>query len=152
MAAKLGALSPFGPGSDTRRTTTAEAALGDRKYDASFPGNEFTYIKAGASIAQYDAVRFAGSTLGFDDVRPTSAANQVVIGAATAAFASGDYGYVQTRGVATVKTVVSTTAGVAVVTNGTAGTLAACTAADTTFSNAVCLVTGVAAGSAVAFL
>lgn len=147
--AKLGGPTAFVPGSDTRRDTTAQTTLGSRAYDIS--GNEYTYVKAGADIAQYDAVRFAGSATGYDDVRPTSAAGQVVIGAATAAFTSGQYGYILTRGVATVKVVVATTAGVALVPNATAGTLAVAQATDTTFSNAVALVTGVAAGSAVAF-
>lgn len=148
--AKLGGPTAFVPGSDTRRDTTAQTTVGSRASDIS--GNEYTYIKAGAAIAQYDAVRFNGSTAGWDDVRPTSAANQVVVGAATAAFSSGDYGYILTRGSAKVKTVVSTAVGVALVTNGTAGTLAACAATDTTFSNVVNLETGVAAGSQVMFL
>lgn len=112
---------------------------------------EYTYIKAGAAIAQYDACRFAGSALGFDDVRPTSAAGQAVLGAAQQAFASGEYGWLATRGVFTSKVVVSTAAGSALVPNGTAGTLAIAQATDVTFSSAVALVTGVAAGSAVAF-
>lgn len=144
---KLG--TNFGPGTDTRRSTTAEAPLGLRVSGPN--GEEFTYVKAGAAIAQYDAVRFNGSATGWDDVRPTSAAGQVVIGAATAAFSSGDYGFIQTRGAATVKVAVGTTAGVALVPNATAGTLAVAQATDTTFSNAIALVTGVAAGSAVMF-
>jgi hypothetical protein len=138
-------------GGDTKRSTTAETELGSKQEDNI--GNEYRYIKAGAAIAQYDAVRLSGSALGFDDVRPTSAINQVVIGAATAAFASGDYGYILTKGVATVKTVVSTAAGSQLVSNGTAGTLAIAVAAnDLAVRPAVALVTGVAAGSAVALL
>jgi hypothetical protein len=137
-------------GSDTTRSTTALAPLGMKAFGPT--GEEFRYVKAGAAIALYDAVRFQGSALGWDDIRPTSAANQVVVGAATAAFDSGAYGFIQTKGVATVKVVVATTAGVNLVSNGTAGTLAVAQAADTTSGQAVALVTGVAAGSAVALL
>jgi hypothetical protein len=133
----------------TETSTTAKNAIGTKSFDEN--GNEYTYVKAGAAIAQYDAVRFAGSALGYDDVRPTSAAGQVCIGAAQIAIASGSYGWILSRGVGTVKVVVSTAAGSALLPNATAGTLALATAADVTFSSAVALVTGVAAGSGVAF-
>lgn len=155
MAFRLSGPSFFVQGTDVTRTTTAQFPLG-AKYVGVDPSTglqaEFTYVKSGANIALNDAVRFAGSALGYDDVRPTSAANQVVLGGATAAFTSGDYGFVLTRGVCTVKVVVATTAGVNLVSNGTAGTLAVAQATDTTSGQAVALVTGVAAGSAVAFL
>lgn len=133
----------------TKTSTTQKLPLGTKAFDAN--GNEYTYIKAGAAIAQYDAVRFNGSAAGYDDVRPTSAAGQVVIGAAQVALASGEYGWILSRGVGTVKVVVATAAGSALVPNATAGTLALAQATDVTFSSAVALVTGVAAGSAVAF-
>jgi hypothetical protein len=123
--------------------------LGTRANDKD--GNEYTFVKAGAAIAAADAVRFNGSATGFDDIRPTSAAGQYVVGAAAGtAFSSGDYGFILSRGVATVKVVVSTAAGSVLVTNGTAGTLALATATELAGSRgAVALVTGVAAGSAV---
>jgi hypothetical protein len=136
-------------GETTDTNTTPDHPIGTEARDKD--GNVYTYIKAGAAIAQYDAVRFAGSALGWDDVRPTSAAGQCVIGAAQAAIASASYGWILTRGIATVKVVNSTAAGGALVPNATAGTLAVATAADVTFSRAVCLVTGVSTGSAVAF-
>lgn len=134
-------------GDTTKRSTTALNDLGAKGYDAL--GNEYTYVKAGAAIAQYDACRMNGSALGYDDVRPTSAAGQVVLGAAQNAFSSGDYGFLLTRGVGTCKVVAATAAGVALVPNGTAGTLALAAAADITFTSVVALVTGVAAGSGV---
>ena len=114
-------------------------------------GNEYTFVKAGAAIAAADACRFGGSATGFDDIRPTSAAAQYVIGAADGtAFASGDFGFLMTRGVSTVKVVNATAAGSVLVTNGTAGTLALATASELAGSrDAVALVTGVTAGSAV---
>lgn len=133
----------------TNRSTTAKATLGARVFDSS--GNEYVYVKAGAAIALNDACRFAGSTLGFDDIRPTSAAQQTVFGVATTAFASGEYGFLLVRGVATCKVIVATAAGSALVSGATAGTLAL-SVVGTDFANrpAVALVTGVAAGSAIA--
>lgn len=141
---------PTGAPVDTEnRSTTAQLPIGSVHYDRN--GNEYTYVKAGAAIAQYDAVLFGGSALGFDDIRPTSAVNQVVVGAATAAFASGEYGFILTRGVATVKVVASTAAGSPLVSSATAGTLALAVATDLAGAkSAVALVTGVATGSAVA--
>lgn len=132
----------------SHRSTTALHVLGTRRLDTA--GNEYTYVKAGATIAQYDACKFNGSAAGYDDVRPTSAAEQVVIGAAQAAFASAEYGWLLTRGIGTVKVVVATAAGSALVPNATAGTLALAVAAGVSFTSVVALVTGVAAGSAVA--
>jgi hypothetical protein len=126
-------------GTDETRSTTQLMPLGYKVSDKD--GNEFTYIKAGAAIAAYDACRFAGSALGFDDIRPTSAAAQTVVGVANAAFDSGAYGFIQSKGVCTAKVVVATAAGSSLVSNGTAGTLAL-----------AALVTGVAAGSGVVLL
>lgn len=143
-------VSPAVIGDTSVTSTSAQNAIGLRAYDKS--GNEFVYVKAGAAIAQYDAVRFAGSALGFDDVRPTSATGQVVLGAAQVAIASASYGWIQTKGIATAKVVVSTAAGSSLVTNATAGTLALAQATDIAYRPAVALVTGVAAGSAVALV
>jgi len=140
--------APFG--GDTRRSTTAEAPLGSVQFDAV--GNKYRYIKAGATIAQYDALQFNGSAAGWDDVRPTSAVGQVVIGSATAAFASGEYGYILEAGVGTVKVAAGTAAGSSLVSSATAGTLALGAATDIAYRPAVALVTGVAAGSAVALM
>ena len=137
-------------GNDTTRSTTALNPLGFTAYDSL--GNEYTYIKAGATIAVNDAVRFQGSALGFDDVRPTSAINQIVLGAATAAFAANEYGFVLSKGVATVKVVNATAALSPLVTNATAGTLALADATAFGLRPAVALVTGVTAGSGVALL
>lgn len=138
------------PCSDLKRSTTALAGLGSKSFDEL--GNEYTYVKAGAAIAANDAVRMNGSALGWDDVRPTSAAGQQVYGAATAAFASGDYGYVLTRGVATVKVVVATAAGSPLMTNATAGTLVIADATAIANRPLQANVTGVAAGSSVTLI
>lgn len=137
----------------TSRHTTEKVPLGTKGYDSA--GNEYTFVKAGATIAVNDAVTFQGSAAGYDDVRPTSARQQMVLGAATAAFTTGQYGFILTRGVATVKVVVATAAGSLLVSSGTAGTLALAVEADAGVDDlagargASALVTGVAAGSAV---
>lgn len=147
MAIFTGPGSFYPSGGDTKRSTTAEAELGSRAYDSA--DREYTYVKAGAAIAANDAVMFNGSALGFDDVRPTAAAEQVVAGVATAAFSSGDYGYIQTRGRVTCKTVNGIAAGSSLSTNATAGTLKIAIVGDLAQANAVALVTGVTAGSAI---
>jgi hypothetical protein len=148
MAQLTGPTEVF-PVNSTERSATAQLPLGTKAYDKN--GYEYTYVKAGADIAAADAVRFAGSVLGFDDVRPTSAANQYVLGAADGtAFTTGQFGFVKTKGVAVVKTVVSTAAGSLVIPNATAGTLALATTSQIPGQRPiVALVTGVAAGSEV---
>lgn len=149
MAQLTGPMPAF-PVNSVDRSTTQKLPLGTRAFDNA--GNEYTYVKAGATIAAADAVRFGGSATGFDDVRPTDAANQFVVGAADGtAFASGEYGFIKTRGVSTVKVAVGVAAGSLLTTSTTAGTLAlSTTAADLSGTRpAVALVTGVAAGSAV---
>jgi hypothetical protein len=122
--------------------------IGTRAYGQA--GGEFLYIKAGASISANDAVIFSGSALGYDAVITSSAVDQFVIGVAEAAFASGDYGFVKTKGVVTCKVTVATAAGSMLVSDAVAGTMKLATA--TSFSSgrgAVALVTGVAAGSGI---
>ena len=133
------------PGDSTRRTTTAELPLGSIAYG---PGTEWVYVKAGAAIAQYAACIFQGSTLGFDDVRECGAVTNFIVGVADAAFASGDYGFIQTKGVAKAKVHASDTALLPVGGSTDAGVLL--TVAETVPAGGksiVPLVTGVAAGS-----
>lgn len=118
--------------------------VGTIAYDSQ-TGARFVWVTAGANIAQYDAVRINN---GLADVRPTSAVNQVYIGVAQAAIASGASGWIQVNGKMTCKVVAATAAGSPLVTNATAGTLALADA--TGFAapgKAVASVTGVAAGS-----
>ena len=117
-------------GDVTTRSTTPLNAIGTKAVDTD--GNTWRYIKAGANIAQYDAVRFQGSALGWDDVRPTSAVAQPIVGVAQAAFTSGDYGFVLVNGVGSMKTTGTLAANVQVVSNATAGTGAAYANTDIT--------------------
>jgi hypothetical protein len=112
------------PIDSTDRSTTAKLPLGTRAFASG--GREYVYVKAGAAIAALDALRFGLSATGFDDVRPTSAAQQFVIGAADGtAFASGDYGFMLAKGYTTVLATDSITAGVTVGSSATAGLLIA---------------------------
>lgn len=113
----------------------------------SVTGARYVRVTAGAAIAQYDAVRVVADLA---DVRPTSAVNQVVLGVAQAAIASGASGWVQIDGKLTCKVTVATAVGSPLGTTGTAGTLGLIDA--TAFAapgRGVALVVGVAAGSAI---
>ena len=106
--------------------------LGTRAYASG--GREYVFVKAGAAIALYDAIRFNGSATGFDDVRPTSAAHQFVIGGADGtAFASGDYGFMLARGYTTVLVTDAVAAGASLRSSATAGLLI--TSAATEYGN-----------------
>jgi hypothetical protein len=110
------------------RDTTPKMPIGTQTFDAA--GNTWTYVKAGAAIAAKNAVMCNGSALGWDDVRPTSAANQAVVGVADLAFASGDYGFIQTDGIATALVANSTAVGSLLVSSAVAGVLALAAATD----------------------
>lgn len=113
--------------------------LGTRAFASG--GREYVFVKAGASVALRDALRFGLSAAGYDDVRPTSAVDQYVVGAADGtAFSSGDFGFMIVKGPTTVLATDSITAGASVASSATAGLLVA--AADTDINRAgVVLVT-----------
>lgn len=132
-------------GDSTRRTTTAEHPLGTRAYGAD--GAEFVYVKAGEAIAQYAGVSYAANAA---TVVESTELTDVLLGVADTAFSSGDYGWVQTRGLCTAKVVDSTTAKLPVGPCATAGVLddiAETVIAGTT--HAVAVATGAATGSLV---
>lgn len=114
------------------QTNTHGIPLGTRAYASG--GREYVFIKAGAAIAALDALRFNGSADGFDDVRPTSAAHQFVVGAADGtAFDSGDYGFMLARGKTTVLVTDAVAAGASLRSSSTAGLLI--TSAATEYGN-----------------
>ncbi len=122
------------------QTNTPGIPLGTRAYASG--GREYVFVKAGAGIAAKDALRFGLSAAGFDDVRPTSAANQHVIGAADGtAFSSGDYGFMLAKGPSTVLATDAITAGATVISSSTAGLLIAAAGTDTGNHAGVVLVT-----------
>jgi hypothetical protein len=129
-------------GGDTKRSTVQEAQLGSKAFDAL--GNEYTYVRAGATIAVNDAVRLNAD---YGDVRSTSATQQGVLGAATAAFAANDYGYILSRGRAVTKVQAGTAANALLASQATAGTLLTGAATDVVTRGAVA-VTAEAAGLA----
>lgn len=106
------------------QTNTHGIPLGTRAFASG--GREYVFVKAGAAIAAKDALRFGLSAAGFDDIRPTSAAQQFVVGAADGtAFSSGDYGFMLAKGPTTVLATDAITAGAAVGSSATAGLLIA---------------------------
>lgn len=115
----------YGEDEHSRRGQTLWLPVGTRAYDVA--GNEYTMVKAGATIALNDACRLNAGLL---DVRPTSADNQQVVGIANTAFTSGDYGWLLTRGTAVVKMIAATAINVPLASGGTAGTLKLNVAAD----------------------
>jgi hypothetical protein len=121
------------------QTNTYGLPLGTRAFASG--GREYVFVKAGASIAAKDALRFGLSAAGYDDVRPTSAVDQYVVGAADGtAFSSGDFGFMIVKGPTTVLATDSIPAGSSVASSATAGLLVA--AADTDINRAgVVLVT-----------
>jgi len=123
-------------------STTALDKLGDLTMDEN--GGMYRYVQAGAAIAQYDAcIQGTGSYV----VIPSSAANQVYLGSAQIACASGSYFWLQISGKRTNKVAVGTAAGSPLGTNATAGTLALIDATAFGGVAGVAVVTGVAAGS-----
>jgi hypothetical protein len=104
------------------QTNTHGIPLGTRAFASG--GREYVFIKAGANIAAFDALRFAGTATGVDDVRPTSAAHQFVVGAADGtAFTSGDFGFMLVRGASTVLVTDAVVAGSVLRSSSTAGLL-----------------------------
>lgn len=139
-----GVAGGFAQGDSTTRSQTAPPyPLGTLARDAS--GNEYTLVKAGAAIAVNEAVRF---NAGLGDVRVTSATQQLVFGVADAAFASGDFGWLLTRGSVTCKVVAATAINSLLVTGGTAATLQLATAAEFAGSRGAVQITAEAAGLA----
>lgn len=134
-------------GDTTRRTTTQEFPLGEFAFSQT---GKWQYVRAGATIAQYDAVVMEGSAAGYDAVVPTSAVTDLVVGVADAAFADEEYGWIQVQGVCTAKVNEGDTALLPVGGSASAGVL-------TTYGETVpcggkpivALVTGVATGSEV---
>lgn len=125
-------------------STVKKQRIGTVKHAVT--GAEFTYVKAGAAIAAFDACRVTGT---LESVVPTSAAGQLVVGVAQVAIASGSFGWICTRGACTAKVVAATAIGSPLVTNATAGTLALADATAIANRPAVATVIGVAAGSGV---
>ena len=145
----LPTIMPTGP---TGRSATALLNLGTLAFDGS--GNEYRYVCAQAAISALDSVTFNGSATGYDAVRKIAAANEFVLGVATAAFATAlPYGFIQTKGVVDTKVIDETAAGkVLVADDAVDGALKLGEEAESLAGNrgAVCLETGdQTAGSAV---
>ena len=96
--------------------------LGDRYQDSS--GKEWVFVKASAAIAQYDVATYDETYN--TTVAPLSTANDArgdLVGVAAAAFASGEYGWLQIYGPCTMNVLASCAANVRLNTTATAGSL-----------------------------
>lgn len=97
--------------------------LGDRTGpDAA--GKSWVFVKASSAIAQYDVVTFDETYN--TTVAPLSTSNDArgdLVGVASVAFASGDYGWLQVAGPCTMNVLASCAANVRLNTTATAGSL-----------------------------
>lgn len=140
MAQIVGYPGAFGDGDSTHRTNTTgnpPVPLGTVGYDSA--GNEYRFVRAGGTITAGQAVQVTQSTTPFDQVVVTSGANQFLAGAADAAFAANDCGFVVRNGVVAGVTGGTLTAGTPK-TTAAAGALADAAAADINNAVAVMLV------------
>lgn len=150
----LGSNFPGGVGSSkatddsTRRSQTGLGVpVGTKAYDLA--GNEYTAVKAGAAIAINEAVTF---NAGLSDVRKTSADEQMVLGVADTAFASGDFGWLLTQGLVTCKVIAATAINSLLSSGATGGTLKLSVAATLAGARGAVQVTAEAAGLASVYL
>lgn len=112
MAQIIGYPGGFGVGDTTTRTNTTgtpPVPLGTVGYDNQ--GFEYRYIRAGGVIAVGNLVQLTASATPFDAAVVTSAANQQIIGVATAAFVANDCGWVMRNGPFLTTTTGATTVG-----------------------------------------
>jgi hypothetical protein len=108
----------------TTRSTTTLYPLGTLARDAA--GNEYIYVKAGATIPINSAVK---ANADLSDVRVTAAAGDALVGVADAAFATGDNGFLLSRGTVSVITAGAIAANT-LLSPAAAGAMAAMAAAD----------------------
>lgn len=104
----------------TERSTTPTVDLGTTVLGAN--GSQWVYVKAGEAVAQYDVVAVDEA---YSALKLTKALADVghKIGAASAAFAANEYGWVQSSGVTRINVLASCAADVALYTSATAGSL-----------------------------
>lgn len=112
-------------GADTTATPSSLTdgkgfAVGDRHSD--YAGNDWVYVKASEALAQYDFVAidedYAATLLS-----GTEAAAGYQIGVVQVAFASADYGWALTKGIASGAVKASCAADITLHTSGTSGAL-----------------------------
>lgn len=127
-------------GADTTATPSSLTdgkgfAVGDRHTD--YAGNDWVYVKASEAIAQYDFVAI-DEDYAATQLTGTEAAAGYQIGVAAVAFASADYGWVQTKGIGTGAVAVSCAADITLHTSATAGALDDATSVGTNILGVVC--------------
>lgn len=134
FAFPAGVAGGFAQTDSTTRSTTTLYPVGTLARDAS--GNEYMYVKAGASIAVNSPVVVNAD---LTDVRACSAVNQGILGVADAAFASGDNGFIMIRGTTNAVTAGSVAVGTLMV-SAAAGALGSGAATDIVSRGIVILV------------
>lgn len=122
----------------TRVDTVQKFPLGQTITTAN--GGRYRYIRAGAAIAQYDALK-ADAAEGAFDWQPTAAADEGILGIAQVAIGDNEFGWVLIEGKGFVKVAATVVAGASLVTIATAGTLD-----DTAAAAGNALATGVGVG------
>lgn len=106
----------------------------------TFPGNRIRYVKAGSAIAAGDALKIKTdeATLEPGVLVPTSAIQEVIVGIAHVAIASGSFGWVTVKGrvaSATVGDASTGTAGAKLGSSASAGKVISLTTADSNFTS-----------------
>lgn len=108
--------------SATAQTNGKGFAPGDQIEDSS--GNVWVYVKATATIAQYDVVTYDETfTTVVAPVSTSNAARGDKLGVASVAFASGDYGFIQVYGPCTMNVLASCAPNAELTVSSTAGSL-----------------------------
>lgn len=110
----------YGVKIDADPTSDKEHELGLVVLDQN--GNEWTYVRAGAALTAYWSLKidFAESNR---DVTPTTEVAEPIFAITDKAFTDNYYGFVQTKGVATVLVASGVTAGMPLVSTTTDGEL-----------------------------
>jgi hypothetical protein len=134
---------------DTALTSGKTFSPGDLAED--YLGKQYVYVKASATIGQYDVVTFDETYV--TTVAPVSTSNDArgdKLGVAPAAIASASYGWVQIYGPTTFKTASACAANVELTTTGTGGTLDDATTASLIVADGIFVTTAHSASVAAA--
>jgi len=129
----------------TTAHTTQKFPLGFRRMEN---GKEYTYMKAGAAIAINEAVKLDTADTTGGTVKKTAAVADPIFGVAeSVALASGEYGWITTRGPVSVLILDAVAAEDLLGASATAGTLQAAAAGNVDHIRVMALEDGVVANS-----
>jgi len=128
MSILTGPVLATAPGLSTARHSTAQVTVGSKGYSED---SEFVYVTAGGAFPASGSVGPVSITSGFDAVVTGDSDVGEFVGVADAAFASGESGYIRTKGPATCVVESGAVAGQALQLSATAGKLKALTTSGT---------------------